>query len=232
LRRFGTAFTVAMAGTAAFAATAQAQLPPLALSPPKACYLTGEQVAFSGGGFTPSGPVDIKVDGTSLGQIVADPAGNIANVVRLGTMRGAKSHALVATDLTNPALVSSASYLGTRNRVTVKPDNARAGTPRTIRGWGFLAGPRVYMHVRGNGYRSDKRIAKSQAPCGTFAVRKVIVPAGAGIGTYNVQFDAKRRYSKKTRPRVRGTMRVSPRASGARAAAFAGLGGGESWLAR
>jgi hypothetical protein len=39
-------------------------------------------------------------------------------------------------------------------------------------------------------------------------VRKTIVPAGASDGVYKVQFDAKRRYSKRTRPRLLGSLTV------------------------
>jgi hypothetical protein len=71
--------------------------------------------------------------------------------------------------------------------------------------------PRVYMHVRGKGYSADKRVAKPSGPCGTFATRKVIVPASAGLGRYRVQFDHRKKYSRKTRPRFVGTMTVTPR---------------------
>jgi hypothetical protein len=125
-------------------------------------------------------------------------------------MRGAKSHGLTATDQTNPALVANTAFLGTTRQVVVKPQDADAGTPRRLKGYGFMSGPRVYMHVRGNGYSADKRIAKPSGPCGTFATRTVIVPASAGLGRYRVQFDRKKRYSKKTRPRTVGFMTVSP----------------------
>jgi hypothetical protein len=51
-------------------------------------------------------------------------------------------------------------------------------------------------------------------------VRRQIVPTTAATGSYRVQFDQRRRFSKKTRPRVRGTMNVLPRAAGARASLF------------
>jgi hypothetical protein len=230
LRRFATAVTVGLAGTAAMAGTAHAQA--ISITPAKACYLTRDTVSLSGSGFTPGGPVDVSIDGTSLGQTAADAAGNIAGEIRLGTMRGVKSHAMTATDQTNPALIASVSYLGTSNRVTVRPQNARAGTKRRLRGSGFVAGPRVYMHVRGpRGYRSDKRIARAKAPCGTFAVRRRIVGSGASVGRYRVQFDAVRRYSKKTRPRLVGFMNVSLRAGSARAGAalFGGATLAQRW---
>jgi hypothetical protein len=209
LRRMGIALTTAVAG-AAMAGTADAAT--IGIAPAKPCYLSGETITAQGAGFTAGGPVDVKIDGTSLGQIGADASGAIGAVIKLGTMRGAKSHALTATDLTNPSVLATASFLGTTNTVSVKPKQAAAGKPRRLKGYGFLAGPKVYMHVRGHGYKADRLIAKPQAPCGTFVVRKRIVPRSATPGKYRVQFDARKRYSTKTKPEVHGTLRVFRRA--------------------
>ena len=206
----GKAVTIVVAGGAALVpAAAQAQS--VTIAPVKPCYLAGEQITATAAGFTAGGLVNFAIDGTSLGPLVADPAGTAVAPIQLGTMRGVKSHGLTATDQTNPALVANAAFLGTTRQVVVKPKNAPAGQPRRLRGYGFLAGPRVFMHVRGQGYSADKRIARPSGACGTFATRRVIVPASAGLGRYVVQFDARRKYSKKTQPRVRGTMRVTPR---------------------
>lgn len=205
----GKAVTIVMAGSAALAGTAQAQS--LTIAPVKPCYVAGEQITTTAAGFTPGGLVDFSIDGRTLGPLVADPAGTAVGSLTLGGMRGAKSHGLTATDQTNPALVANAAFLGTTRQVVVKPKDAAAGTPRRLKGYGFMDGPRVYMHVRGNGYSSDKRVARPGGPCGTFATSTVIVPASAGLGRYRVQFDHKKKYSKKTRPRFKGTMRVSPR---------------------
>jgi hypothetical protein len=209
MRGLGKAVTIVMAGSAGLAGTAQAQS--LTIAPVKPCYLSGEQVTTTAAGFTPGGLVDFAIDGKALGPLVADPAGTVVGSLTLGGMRGAKSHGLSATDQSNPALVANAAFLGTTRQVVVKPQHGRAGTPRRVKGYGFFGGSRVYMHVRGHGYRADKRIAKPSGPCGTFATRKVIVPASAGLGRYRVQFDHKKKYSKKTRPRYKGTMTVSPR---------------------
>jgi hypothetical protein len=205
----GKAVTIVVAGSAMLAPAAQAQT--VSIAPAKPCYLAGEQVTITAAGFTPGGLVDFAIDGRSLGPQVADASGSFVGSLTLGGMRGVKSHALTATDQTNPAVVANAAFLGTTRQVVVKPRNAPAGQARRLKGYGFLAGPRVFMHVRGNGYRADKRIARPSGPCGTFVTRRVIVPASAGLGRYTVQFDARKRYSKKTRPRVRGTMRVTPR---------------------
>ncbi len=221
------ALILATVGSAAFAAPAQAQS--LTITPPLPCYLPGDQITASGVGFTPGGPVDVSIDGTSLGQIGADASGAFSAPITLGGMKGVKGHALTATDQTNTAIMATASYLGTTNQVVVKPKNAKAGTKRRLKGYGFIFGPRVWMHVRGGGYRSDKRIAKPSGACGTFITRKLIVPASAGSGKYRVQFDAKKKYSKKTRPRVVGTMTVSVTAASAARGARVGAPAVSFW---
>ena len=208
MQGLGKALIIGMAGSAALAGTAQAQT--LTIAPPQPCYLAGQQITATAAGFTAGGLVNFAVDGTALGPLVADPSGSVGALIRLGGMKGAKSHGLTATDQTNPALVANAAFLGTTRQVVVKPKNASAGKERRLKGYGFMSGPKVYMHVRGGGYSADKRIASPSGPCGTFATRKVIVPASAGLGRYRVQFDHKKQYSKTTRPRVVGTMRVTP----------------------
>lgn len=237
MRRLATAITVGMAGTAALAGTAHAQA--IGITPAKACYLTGDALSLSGSGFSAGGFVDVAFDGTSLGLLPADAAGNVAGEVTLGAMRGVKDHTLTATDQTNPALAASTTFVGTTRRVTVKPANAKAGRRLRVRGAGFvsqqdgsLAGRRAFMHVRGpGGVRSDRRIARLKTPCGSFKVRTRIVPPDARTGTYRVQFDAARRFSRKTQPRYRGRLNVFTRASsvGARASLFGGAALAQSW---
>jgi hypothetical protein len=221
LRRLATALTVAMAGGAAVAATGEAAT--LTITAPNACYVAGDQLSATGAGYTANGYVNVSLDGALLGQLQVDAAGNVVVPIRLGGMKGVKPHTLTVADISNAALTASAGFMGTTRRVTVKPKNARPGKKRRLHGYGFLAGPRVYMHVRGPGYKADRKIAKAAAPCGTFATRLRIVPANARSGRYKVQFDHKKRFAKKTKPRVRGTLTVGRTASGAaRASAFGG----------
>jgi hypothetical protein len=211
LRRLATLGAALVAGTGASAGAAHAAA--IGITPAKACYLSGETITLTGSGYTAGYAVQVALDGTSLGQLEADAAGNIAATIELGRMRGAKSHALTAVDTTtNGANAATASFLATTLQVTVKPRNTRAGRRLKLRGYGFMGMANVFMHVRGpGGYKSDNRIARPQGPCGTFGVRRRIVRPGAGTGNYRVQFDAVKRFSRKTRPRVRGTMRVYPR---------------------
>lgn len=206
MRRFATAFTVATAGMAATAATAHAAT--VSITPVKPCYLTGERDSLAGTGYTPGGTVNIAVDGQQVFTLPADAAGNIATTLRFGTMRAVKTHTLTATDATNPALTASVSFVGTTRQVTVKPRRGSAGKKRKLRGYGFINGPKAYMHVRGHGIRSNTFLGRPEGPCGTFVTRKRIVPRGAAPGNYKVIFDHKKRYSKKTRPRLVYTLTV------------------------
>ena len=210
MRRLAMVGTAVVVGTGACAGAAHAAA--IAITPAKACYLSGEKITLTGNGYTPGYAVEVALDGTSLGQLGADTAGNIAAQITLGRMRGAKSHALTAVDTTNAANAATASFLATTFQVTVKPLNTRQGRKRTVRGYGFMGMANVFMHVRGpGGYKADSRLARPQGPCGTFGVRRHIVRPGARTGKYRVQFDGVKRFSKTTRPRVRGTMTVSPR---------------------
>jgi hypothetical protein len=207
LRRVAMAFTVATAGIAATAATAQAAT--LAIGPARACQISGQAVNMLGGGYTPGGYVDIAIDGQSLGQLPTDSAGSLAGRITLGALRGVKSHSVVSTDTTNPALTASTSFVGTTRQVTVKPQHARAGKKLKLKGYGFLKHAKAYMHVRGHGLSIDNRVGKPKGACGTWSAHRGIVPSSAAAGVYHVQFDQKKRYSKKTKPRVRGTMTVT-----------------------
>jgi hypothetical protein len=195
------------AGLAATAATAQAAT--LVLTPSSPCHLSGDVITLSGTGYTPNGTVGLTFDGEPVGQFTADASGVLTESFKLQGLRGAKSHTIVATDATNPALTASTSFLGTTLQVTVKPKRARAGKKLKIRGYGFLGAGKAYIHVRGHGYRADAKIGNPSGPCGTWSARRHIVPSSAAAGVYHVQFDQKKRFSRKTKPRVRGTMTVT-----------------------
>jgi hypothetical protein len=222
LRRFAAAVTVATAGMAVAAASAQAA-PTLGIAPVKPCYVSGESVNFLGGGYTVGAYVDIAIDGTSLGQLQANMSGAIGGTITLGTFKGAKSHTVKATDTSNTALTASLSFNGTTPQVTVKPRKGPAGRKRKMRGYGFMSGKKAYMHVRGHGISADTLVGRPKGPCGTWGPSKRrIVPAGAPSGTYKVRFDHKKKYSKNTKPQTGGTLTITRtfHAVGARATAF------------
>lgn len=207
MRRVATAFLVATVGTAIFGGTAHAAT--LTMTPVKACYLAGDTVTATATAFTPANPIDFSIDGQFIGQRFADSAGSFTTELTFGPMKGVRTHTLSATDAGNPALTASTSYTGTTLHVDVNPANAKAGKKLRVKGYGLLGGKKVYMHVRGpHRYKSDSKVARTKAPCGTFKTHRKIVPAGARPGTYKVRFDAKKKFSKKTEPQTGVTLIV------------------------
>jgi hypothetical protein len=191
-----TTITLATAGLAAAASAANAAS--INLSPAQSCYLTGKSATLNGAGFTAGGFVNVTVDGQPGGGITADTAGNFAGGFNFGPMNAVKTHTITATDSTNPAITASTTFVGTRHQVASKTNRGKPGKKSKLRGYGFIFGKKAFMHVRGHGIKSNKFLARPQAPCGTFTVRKAFVPSGAPVGKYRVQFDHKKKYSKRT----------------------------------
>lgn len=144
-------------------------------------------------------------DGTAVGSAPTDAAGTAAAPFTFGRLDAVKSHTLTGSDGTTTA---STTYVGTTHQVATRNRRGKPGKKTKLRGYGFLFGPKAYMHVRGHGIRRNRFLARPQAPCGTFTVRKAFVPKTAPTGKYRVQFDARKRYSKKTRPRLRYRLTV------------------------
>jgi hypothetical protein len=207
LRNVTKAFLVATVGTTAMAGTAQAAT--VAISPVKPCYLTRDVVTVSGAGFTAGGAVNFAVDGQTIpGSLTADAAGNVSSPFTFGRMDAVKQHTLTGTDATNPALTGSVAYTGTTFQIASKTSRGKPGKKSKLRGYGFIAGPKAYMHVRGHGIARDTFLARPAAPCGTFTARKAFVPSGAPVGKYKVRFDHKKKYSKQTKPQLKYTLTV------------------------
>jgi len=229
LRRVMKAFTAATVGLAAMAATADAAT--LALSPAKACYLKGESATLSGTGFTAGGSVNVSVDGQDQGSLIADTAGSFSvgfNFV--GRLNAVKSHPITATDATNPAITATLSFVGTTQQVALKNRRGKPGTKTKMRGYGFVFGRKAFMHVRGHGIKSNKFLARTKAPCGTFTVKKAFVPSSAPIGVYRVQFDHKKAYKKNRAGSIAYQLTVFPVGA---SSAFAGVAVDRGWtLAR
>jgi hypothetical protein len=219
------AITLATVGLAATAATANAAA--LSLDPAKACYIKGESATLSGSGFTAGGAVNVSVDGKSEGSLQADTAGNFAVTFNfVGKMNAVKSHPITATDATNPAITATLPFVGTTYQVATPKNTGRAGRKYKLRGYGFLFGRKAFMHVRGHGISTDTFLARPKAPCGTFTVKKRISPPGAPFGTYRVQFDSKKKYSKKTANALKYKLRVFPVGA---SSAFAGVTVNRGW---
>ena len=120
-----------------------------------------------------------------------------------------RTRTLIATDAANPANVAQAQFLGSSLAVIVKPRNGAAGRKLRISASGFTTGKRLYAHVVRGKYRHNVSIGKLKGPCRTTKARRRVLPAGLSTGVYTVQFDTKRRYSKKTKVWVKFRVTVT-----------------------
>jgi hypothetical protein len=199
----------------ALVAAAPAQAATLTLVGSKSCYRFGDTLTLNGAGFTPGGQASITLEGKDLGVLPTDAAGNFSAPLNIGSLKGVSTRTLIATDAANPANVGQAEFLGSALGVTVRPRNGGAGRKLRLNATGFTTGKRLYAHIVRKRYRRNVFIGKLKGPCRTLKLRKRVLPATTPTGVYTVQFDTRRRYSKKTKVWVRFTVTVSPTVGGA-----------------
>jgi hypothetical protein len=202
------AVTVLLVAATVVAPASASAAPTLAVDPVKDCYSTGETVDLLGGGFTPFGPVDVSDGSGSLGTLDSDAGGAISSPLTLGYDSGRVT--FTATDMTTAGLAASTSLLVSAPDVTIRPRNGPAGRRVRITAKGFATGPTLYAHVRrrSTGRVRNVRIGALAGACGKTSVRKRIFPSGAPSGSYLVQFDTYRRFSRGRDVWVRFTVKV------------------------
>jgi hypothetical protein len=175
----------------------------IGVAPMKRCYRSGEQVFLGGNGFTANTPAEVTLDRKSLGQTVANAQGMIFGVLSLGLVSSERNRLLAVTDQANHANFGSLTLHTSGVAVSVKPRRAGPGRRVRIRARGFTASKRLYAHVRGaRRYRRNVRVGRLKRSCHKLDRRVRIIPLGTRAGVYTVQFDGKRRYSKRTTPRI------------------------------
>ena len=187
---------------AAFAAATPAQA--ATLTGDQACYQENEQVNVVGTGFTPGGSVNFSRDNQAVGPLRADATGTVRGFAFAPRISPAltRRFTLEGRDATNPAIAAAITPLVTRFGVSVKPTGGNPARPRRIKARGFTDGRTLYAHVRRGGRGRNIKLGRLKKPCGTKSVRKRIFRRGTRPGLYRVQFDARRRYSRRAAPRV------------------------------
>ena len=193
---------------AALAASAPAHA--ATLTGDQACYQENEQVNVVGTGFTPGGVVNFSRDNQAVGPLQADAAGTVRGFAFAPRISPSltRRFTLEGRDATNPAVAAAITPFVTRFGVTVRPTGGNPARPRRIRARGFTDGRTLYAHVRRRGRGRNIRLGRLKKPCGTKSVRKRIFRRGTRPGLYRVQFDARRRYSRRAAPRVIYRVRV------------------------
>lgn len=169
----------------------------------KPCYGPGEQVKFSGGGYTASGPVSLSVAGRQLGVTNANQVGEIAASIPAPSIKSKqRTDLFTATDQTNLSLVANVPVRLTSLNVKVTPKNGDPSKAKRIVARGFTSGKTLYAHVRRGSSKRNVRVGKLTGACKTLDVKRKIFLPNAVAGVYDVQFDTKRTYSAKTAPQV------------------------------
>jgi hypothetical protein len=190
-----------VAGVLALAPGAHAAT--VSVTPLKPCYRSGETIGMSGTGFTPGedmvnvtsdgqpiGSDDVESDGTFVGDLgVASPSERVKTYT--------------ATDQSNPANTASVQLRVSPFGVFVSPPNGPPGRRLRIVARGFTSGTQLWAHVVRRGKSRNLRIGRLRGPCRRLRVRKRLFRRNARPGTYAVQFDTRRRYSRKTRVKDR-----------------------------
>lgn len=173
------------------------------------CYRPGQAAVFTGLGFTPNGQV-------TLSPNTVPPVVPTANAVGAFTARlrapsqaaGQRGYTFTATDVSDPSIVATTNVTVTALDVTLKPSSGRPGRRVRIAARGFMGFRTLYAHVVRGRFRRNVRVGRVRGACGKARGRKLLIPAGTRPGRYLVQFDGRRRYSRRTPVRVRFTVTV------------------------
>ena len=209
------ATTVALGTVLALIAVVPAEAATLTVAGSKTCYRLGDVLTLTGSGFTPGGQANLTLGGQEIGTLPTDPAGNFSTPLTVGTLRGVSTRTLIATDAANPANVGTAQFMGSALAVKVRPRNGAAGRRLRINATGFTTGKRLYAHIVRKRIRRNVFIGKLKGPCHTLKARRRVLSASLPSGQYKVQFDTRRRYSKKTKVWVGFRVTVTPTVGGA-----------------
>jgi hypothetical protein len=198
--RFGIAGVVATALVLVVPSVASAAA--LTATPVKSCYRAGTGVTLNGSGFTPNQGVTITSDGNPLGTSVADGFGNFSGTLTVGVASGEKVKTYAGTDQSNPANVGAVQLRVSALSVSLKPKKGPPERRFKIGARGFTTGKRLYAHIVRGKFRRTVKIGRLKGACHKIKARKRLFPKNISTGIYRVQFDSKRKYSKKTKVKV------------------------------
>jgi hypothetical protein len=218
-RRASLAVIACCAVPAAGALAAPASAATLAAN--KACYVNadaakGIPMMITGTGFVPGTSVQLT-GGTTFGNAVADPSGNVVIDAKAPTLSslgpGQKTTLLTAT-ADNPDGTQTIA------NVPVRSANLAVETsPRSVRNVrknkvtfsfsGFVPGKHIYGYYVRKKVVAKVKFARAKGPCGTLKQKALLFPGGRpSHSSYKVTFENTSKYSKKAFPRVTGTLSI------------------------
>jgi hypothetical protein len=173
------------------------------LSVDRACYREGLDAIATGLAFNANSQVNFTLDGAPFTDPASPPTSDAAGTVNakfsVGSPPGRqKSYVLAASDGTNTA---QTTFTATDLDVGVRPKRGNPGRRKRVRARGFDQGRTLRFHVRGPRTRNGT-VGRIRGACGKVNKRVRIFRASYPSGIYTVQFDQRRRYSARARPRV------------------------------
>ena len=175
------------------------------VNPLKPCYISTssgtERVPVRGSGFTPGATVDIAMDGTVVEEnVFVESDGSFgagsAGIPAPHVARGQRAFTITVTEDGNPAHVARARTRVVALSFALEPSNARPWRRVRFTGAGFTEPGPVFAHYTFRGrLRRSVRIARPKGPCGSFAVKRRMIPiARPALGRWTLQIDQRRRY--------------------------------------
>jgi hypothetical protein len=202
------ALAAGILAAALLAAPAAAGAATIAAAPARPCYGAGEPIALTGSGYTPNGQVTITSDGAPLGTDEVEADGSFLGELTVGLASGEKIKTYGAQDQSNPANSATVQLRISALTLTLRPRRGRPDRRFRIRAKGFTTGENLYAHVVRRRSRRTVKLGRLKGDCHELSTRRRLFPRSVARGTYRVQFDTRRKYSRKTPQRIRRSFTV------------------------
>jgi hypothetical protein len=184
----------------------------LEVTPGQPCYGSGQSVNLLGTDFTPNlmSGVTITRDGENIGSLSTDATGAFNGSLRLGQRNGRRTSTYTATDTSDPTLTALTQITVSEADVGLRPKSGAPGRRVRIKAVGFTAngGKRLWAHVTRNNRTRHLVVGKLSGACKSLTKKRRLLPRGAPVGVYIVQFDAFRRYQERRAQSVGFTITV------------------------
>jgi len=170
----------------------------------QACYPNGKKVSLSGAGFAPEDPVTFKVNGRKIGgSAITDADGSFRANYPPPTAETEDRLVIRATDSVGTT-AKTVVFVTVRRGFRANPD-----TTTNVRTWravfklfGFGAGRKAFVHyIDPDGkHRKTIKLGRLKGPCGRLKTerRRVLPFRNPDTGRWKLQFDTRRRFSRKT----------------------------------
>lgn len=190
--------TLVVLASSAMAATTAPALAAPTITTDRRCYAIGQRVQVAGAGFGPN--ETIAFSGAVDGPRVADASGSFSGTFGAPSIRGSgpgtQTFRLTAQA---PSGTTSTTFRVARVGADFTPNQARARSRVRWKLAGFPTGRTVYAHyVLGGKRRVTVRFGRPTGSCGELRKRVRLIPTRARSGTWTVQLDNRRRYSKRS----------------------------------